>query len=84
MREWRILYKQNRMELHFLTTVEMCSSQDKEGSMVTPSIFTEGDGVRMWPAKLTWKDLVFLRLWDVPTRIRVVLDGFIFKELDVK
>lgn len=72
------------MELHFLTTLEMCFSQDKVGSKVTPSIFTNGEGVSTWPGRLRWKDEVFLRLWVVPTRSRVVLDGFIFKEFDVK
>ena len=72
------------MELHFLTTEEMSSSQDKVWSMKTPSIFTNGEGVSVWPEKLIRKHEVFFRFWDVPIRTRVVLDGFIFKELDVK
>ena len=70
--------------MHFLATLEVCFSQDKVGSKVTPSIFTKGEGVSTWPGKLRWKEEVFLRFEVVPTRSRVVFDAFIFKEFDVK
>ena len=50
------------MELHFFTTEVMCSSQDKDWSKVTPSIFTDEEGVSVWPSMLIRKDEVFLRL----------------------
>ena len=40
----------------------MCSSQDKERSRVTPSNFTDWEGVRMWPAILIRNDEIFLTL----------------------
>ena len=72
------------MELHFLTTKEMCFSKDKDWSMVAPSIFTKGEGVSLCPSMFILKDEVLLRFWGVPIRSRVVLVGLMFKELDAK
>ena len=72
------------MELHFLTTLDMWPSQDRMLSMVTPSIFTDGEGLRMKSWMLSWKDVVFLRELGAPTRRRVVFEGFIFNEFAVK
>ena len=62
----------------------MCSSQGKERSKVTPSIFTDGEGIKTWSAILIRKDDAFLRLWAVLTKISVVFEGFTLSEFDVK
>ena len=72
------------MEWHFLTTWDMCSSQDKVQSTVTPSIFTNGEGLRTKSWIRNWDDDAFLSDWRVPTSRSEVLLGFIFKELAVK
>ena len=72
------------MELHFLTSLDMCSSQDRVRSRIIPSIFTDDDGFRINPEMLRWKDEAFLMDWGVPTKRRVVLVGFILRELAVK
>ena len=49
--------------------------------MVTPSIFTESDAVKMWPDMFSSKFDIFFKVLWAPTRRKVVLVGFIFSEL---
>ena len=52
---------------HFSTTGQMCSSQDKDRSKVTPSVFRDGERISVWSTILIWSGDTFSGLWAVAT-----------------
>ena len=65
-------------------TAEKLSLKRALFSKSSANLSTDGEGMKMWSAILIRKGDAFLRLWSVLIRIRVVLEGFILSEFDVK
>ena len=70
------------MALHFLTTDDTWESQVKAWSRRTPRTFTDGQGEMFEPERVMWKPDDFLSVELVPSKVKQVLSGFIFRLLD--